>query len=103
MCDLHIINESNLHEIPNLETYYLGLVAVIRTLTGTSGTIRDLAWKILQMVPKQLKYIYLVCDAYKDGSIKAGERRARGTGNKYILQSPDMKVPSDFCSFLNPL
>ena len=100
MCDLHIINESTLHEIPNLETYYLDLVAVIRTLTRTSGTIRDLAWKILQMVSKQFKNIYLVCDAYKDGSIKAGERRAKGTGKKYILKSSDMKVPSDFCSFL---
>ena len=88
-----------LHKILNLETYYLDLVAVNRRLTRTRGTIRDLAWKILQMVPKQFKNIYLVCDAYKDG-IKAGERRARGTGKKYILKTPDMKVPSDFRSFL---
>ena len=43
---------------------------------------------MLQMVPKQFKNIYLVCDAYKDGSITAGERRARGTGKKYILRTP---------------
>ena len=52
------------------------------------------------MVPKQFRNIYLVYDTYKDGSIKAGERRTKGTGKKYILKSTDRKVPSDFCSFL---
>ena len=41
-----------------------------------------------------------MCDTYNDGSIKAGERNVRGSGKGYILNSPDMKVPSDFFSFL---
>ena len=45
------------------------------------------------------KYIYLVCDTYKEGSVKTGERRARATGKKHILKSPDMKLHFDFCSF----
>ena len=100
MSELLIINENTLQNISNLQTYYLDPAAAIRTLTGTIGTIREVAWKILYMVLKQFKNIYLVCDTYKEGSIKTGERRARGTGRKYILKSQDMNVPSDFCSFL---
>ena len=46
-----------------------------------------------------IQNIYLVCDTYKEGSVKTGERRARATGKKYMLKSPDMKLHSDFCSF----
>ena len=66
MSELLIINENTLQNISNLQTYYLDLVAAIRTLTGTIGTIRELAWKILYMVPKQFKNIYLVCDTKKE-------------------------------------
>ena len=56
--------------------------------------------KLEKGMRQQFNYIYLVCDTYNDGSIKAGERNARGSGKGYILNSPDMKVPSDFFSFL---
>ena len=46
------------------------------------------------------KKVVLVCDTYKDGSIKGGERSKRGYGKKYIINSPDMKVPYDFADFM---
>ena len=100
MSDMQLLDQNSLPGIPSLETYFLDVVAAIRTITGKVATIRELAWKILQVVPQQFNYIYLVCDTYNDGSIKAGERSARGSGKGYILNSPDMKVPSDFFSFL---
>ena len=44
--------------------------------------------------------MYLVCDTYKEGSIKTGERRPRGSGKLYVIKSPNMKIPSDFSNFL---
>ena len=41
-----------------------------------------------------------IVDTYKDNSIKGGERQARGVSERYVLTSPDMKVPYDFTSFL---
>ena len=69
-------------------------------MTNTRGSIRDLAWKIVNSIPSQYKRIYLVCDTYKEGSIKAGERKSRGCGKRYVIKSPNMKIPSDFSNFL---
>ena len=44
--------------------------------------------------------IFLVCDFYKTNSIKAVERDSRGSGAKYALNKPDMKLPSDFTAFM---
>ena len=37
---------------------------------------------------------------YKEGSIKTGERRSRGSGKRYVIKSPNMKIPSDFSNVL---
>ncbi len=36
----------------------------------------------------------------KDKSIKGGERQARGASERYVITSPDMKVPYNFANFL---
>ena len=102
MKELTILDITTLSSTPRFETYFLDLVATIRTMSNTmGGTIRQLAWKIVDMIPKQFKYIYLVCDTYGSASsIKNAERTARGTGRRYIIKSPDMKVPYEFSDFL---
>ena len=67
---------------------------------GKPDTIREVATRILQMVPPQYTKVFLVCDTYQQNSIKAGEREARGASNRYFLASPDMKMPYDFAAFL---
>ena len=42
---------------------------------------------------------YIVCDTYKEESIKSGERKLRGSSQQYMLKSPDMKLPADMTSF----
>ena len=78
--EVNIIDSNNLTGIPNLENYFLAGVAFIRIMTNTSGSIRDLAWKVVNSISVQYKKNYLVCDTYKEGSIKTGERRPRGSG-----------------------
>ena len=41
-----------------------------------------------------------MCDTYKEGSIKTGERRPRGSGKWYVIKSPNMKILSHFSNFL---
>ena len=100
MSDLRVIDATQLPNASTLDTYFLDLVAVKRTISGSTGTIRELAWNILNTVPRQFSTVYLVCDTLDAGSIKSGERIARGTGKRYVLNSPDMKVPFDFSNFL---
>ena len=43
--------------------------------------------------------IYVVCNNYKEKSIKNTERRLRSPSQQYLLKSPDMKLPADMASF----
>ena len=43
---------------------------------------------------------YFVCDTYQQKSIKNTERFFRDSSQRYILKSPDMKLPADTQSFL---
>ena len=43
--------------------------------------------------------IYVVCDTYKEKSIKNAERRLRGSSQQYLLTSPVRKLPADMASF----
>eukprot|EP00112_Aurelia_sp_Birch-Aquarium-sp1_P008791 Seg1979.1 transcript_id=Seg1979.1/GoldUCD/mRNA.D3Y31 product="hypothetical protein" protein_id=Seg1979.1/GoldUCD/D3Y31 len=83
-----------------VQIYLLDLAAAIRSIVGQVATIRDLASKIMASIPKQYQTIYVVCDTYRINSIKGGERQARGVSARYVLNSPDMKVPYDFANFL---
>ena len=60
-----------------------------------------MAAKIVASLPRQYTTIYNACDTYSRKSIKGGEREARGESERYVLASPDMKVPYDFDKFLN--
>ena len=53
------------------------------------------------LVPSQFTTIFTVCDTYKDNSIKIGKRQATGTSERYVLISPDMKVPYNIAGFLH--
>ena len=100
MADLTIVNYDELPPALKMKTYLLDLTAAIRTLTATGSTIREMANRIMASIPSQYTTIFIVCDTYKDNSIKGGERQARGVSERYVLTSPDMKVPYDFTSFL---
>ena len=54
----------------------------------------------MNLIPCQFTSIFLVCDTYCVKNIKAGYQVSRGQGKRYILRSPDMKIPSDFDDFL---
>ena len=51
------------------------------------------------MVPNQFFSIYFFCDAYQQKSIKSPERLLRGSSQRYILKSPEMKRPADMQIF----
>ncbi|XP_065068247.1 uncharacterized protein LOC135693647, partial [Rhopilema esculentum] len=59
-----------------------------------------MATNILASIPARYTQFVIVCETYKDNSIKGGERVKRGVSGRYVLTSPDMKVPYDFNSFL---
>ena len=68
--EVTIIDSNNLTGILNQENYFLDVVAFIRIMTNTRGSTSDLAWKVVNSIPVQYKKMYLVCDTYKEGSIK---------------------------------
>ena len=100
MSDLIILRFEDLPPPEMMQIYLLDLAAAIRTIVGKLTKIRDLASKVIASVPKHFKIIYMVCDTYKINSIKREERETRGLSTRYVLNSPDMKVPHDFANFL---
>ena len=100
MSDLSVVIFDALPPASTMRTYLIDLAAAIRSLVGTGSTIREMASGIIATVPSQYTTIFIVCDTYKDNSIKGGERQARGVSERYVLTSPDLKVPYDFTSFL---
>ena len=63
-------------------------------------TFRDICIKVLDMLPKKTDVIFST-DMYKEGSIKAMERKRRGTGEKIILAGEATKRPGDWATFLS--
>ena len=100
MSDLTIVNPDDLPPPSELYTYFLDLAASIRVHLKGCETIRQLAWKLLSSIPCQYKTVYIACDTYRTNSIKSGERKLRGSGKRYVLKSPDMKMPFDMNTFL---
>ena len=95
-----VVSHDSLPPASTMRTYLLDLAAAIRSLIFTGSTIREMTSQIIATVPSQYTTLYIVCDIYKDNSIKGGERQARGSSERYVLTSPDMKVPYDFAGFL---
>ena len=100
LCDLLVVPKEILPGQDTLNTYFLDVAAAVRSIVEKPDTVRELATRILQMVPPQYTSVLLVCDTYQQNSIKAGEREARGASNRCFLASPDMKMPYDFAAFL---
>ena len=100
MSDLSVVTDEDLPGPDRLRTYFLDLAAADRTIVGKPETVRELAARILVMVPRQYKDIYIACDTDEENSITGGERATIGTSERYFLRSPDMKVPNDFAGFL---
>ena len=100
MSDLSVVTDEDLPGPDRLRTYFFDLAAAVRTIVGKPETVRELAARILVMVPRQYKNIYITCDNYEEISIRGGERAARGTRERHFLRSLDMKVPHDFAGFL---
>ena len=99
MSYLQVVTTDELPPPEKLNTYYLDLAAAaIRSLVGPTSTIREMAQQILNAIPVQYTTVFLVCDTY--GENKTGETIKRGMSERYILTSPDMKVPYDLNSFL---
>ena len=100
MKDLTIIEPEELPPPAKLHTYLLDLAAAIRCLVGPMTTIRDMASKILSLIPPQYRTVFIIFDTYVENSIKGGERHARGVSERYVLTSPDMKLPYNLALFL---
>ena len=100
MSDLNIVAHDALPPASTMTTYMMDLAAAVRSLVGTGSTIREMTSRLMATVPSQYTSIFIVCDTYKNNSIKGGERQARGASERYVLASPDMKVPYDFACFL---
>ena len=100
LSNLSTVNTNELPCKQNLHVYFIDLIAMIRVLPKANETIRSFTWKLLNTVPKQYDTIFFVCDSYKANSIKAVERDSRGSAAKYLLSKPDMKLPSDFATFM---
>ena len=45
--------------------------------------------------------VYFVCDTYFEKSIKAAERKNRGSSDRLVVRSSKMRIPSHFQKFLN--
>ena len=80
--------------------YILDLAAIIRSIVKTPDTFRELATKILQEIPNFYQLIYIACDTNQSESIKNAERIIRGNEDKFVIHSPDIRIPPDFKRFL---
>ncbi len=100
MSDLEDLTYDDFSDVANKKYFFLDLDAAIRTVVGNTGTIRDLPVKVMATIPQQYVNVYIACDTYLESSIKSRERAARGAGERYVLRTPDMKVPADFVTFL---
>ena len=100
MSDLLVVPKESLPGQDTLNTYFLDVAAAVRSIVGKPDTIRELATRILQMVPPQYTKVFLVCDTYQQNSIKAGQREARGVSNQYFLASPAYCNHEEGCSSL---
>lgn len=81
--------------------YILDLAAIIRSIVRTPDTFRELALKIVRGIPSQYSVIYIACDSYKDQSIKNAERVLRGHEDKFVIRTPDIRIPAAFKRFLS--
>ena len=73
--DLSVVTDEDLPVPDRLRTYFLDLAAAVRTIVGKPETVIELVARILVMVPRQYKDIYIACDTYEENSIKGENER----------------------------
>ena len=83
------------------DVYMEDLAAMVRSSVTQCSTIRDLSVLLCKSKPSNCKRFYVMVDSYENDGIKAGERKLRGAGVRYMLKNLDMKIPHDINSFLS--
>ena len=73
---------------------------LFHTVTELPDTFKGVAEKIFSLIPSSCDVIFST-DTYCENSIKSSERRRRGTGEKFLIQGPNMKRPPDWKGFLS--
>ena len=76
--------------------YLVGLMALVRTLSGVCDTYKSLSYKLFSMIPKGYERIDIVADTYREQSLKNPERLKRGTSSRVMVQSALSKIPRNF-------
>jgi hypothetical protein len=83
------------------DVYMEDLAAFVRSSVSQCSNIRDLSTLLIKSKPSTCKRFYVMIDSYEDEGIKSGERKMRGTGERYVLNNLDMKIPYDINNFLS--
>ncbi|XP_014666803.1 PREDICTED: uncharacterized protein LOC106808556 [Priapulus caudatus] len=73
--------------------------ALLHALTNLPPTFRDICLQVLDQMVAKNNFIFST-DSYQADSIKAQERLRRGFSQRYIIDGPATRKPSDFRLFL---
>ena len=65
-----------------------------------SSTFRDLAIKLLHIIPASFTTLYAACDCYETVSLKNAKRQCRGEPEKTIIKS-EIRILCDFKKYLD--
>ena len=100
---LHGITDHNqvLETFSGEKVYIMDLAATLRSVTKLPRTFGELAEKLWKDVPRPYNTIYVACDTYSEDSIKNSERDKRGSADRLVIRSPQIRIPSNFQNFLN--
>ena len=75
-------------------------MASIRTLTSIPENYKQLVWKFISTLPKNINRIDIIADTYEDISLKTYERRKRCVSRPIKVQSSKSRIPLPFSNFL---
>ena len=75
MSDLSVVTDEDLPGPDRLRTYFRDLAAAVRTIVGKPETVRELAARILVMVPRQYKDIISLVTLMKKTALKGENER----------------------------
>ena len=84
---------TELDSLDEAQIYVFDVIAAVRSIGVVPDTFRDLARKLLHNISSQFTSIYAACDCYLAVSIKNAERKFRGEADKFIIKTPDIRIP----------
>ena len=73
---------------------------IFHCLTELPDTFKGICEKIFKAIPNTSDVVFST-DTYQRGSIKAMERQRRGTGERLLIKSANMRRPADWKEFLS--